>query len=83
MYYKRVNEIEQRFKRAIKLMITKRMNAGTLAEELGVSRPTVVRIVAELRRRGYIIRVVRDSQGWRYEPSVLDGRVVKFYKGED
>ena len=80
MYYKRVNEIEQRFKRAIKLMITKRMNAGTLAEELGVSRPTVVRMVAELRRR--VIRVVRDSQGWRYEPSVLDGHIVKFYKGK-
>lgn len=67
MYYKRLNEIEQRFKRALTLMGTGTMNASTLAKELGVSRPTVLRTVAELRRRGHAIHTVRDEWGWHYE----------------
>jgi DNA-binding transcriptional MocR family regulator len=80
MYYKSVNEIEGRFEKAIKLMLDKRMNTRTLAEELGVSRPTVFRMVSELRRRGYIISVVRDSLGWRYDLVNINKRPVQMVK---
>ena len=80
MYYKRVNEIEQRFEKAIQLMLAKRMNTQTLAEELKVSRPTVFRMISELRRRGYVISVVRDSLGWQYDLAHINKRPVRMVK---
>ncbi len=67
MPYERALQIEQRFQQAIKLITQNSHNARQLAEALSVSRPTVQRIVAELKRRGYVIRAVRDEHGWRYE----------------
>lgn len=67
MPYERSRQIEQRFQRTIKLISQNSRSARQLAEALGVSRPTVQRIVAELKRRGHIIRSVRDEHGWRYE----------------
>ena len=67
MSYERSRQIEQRFQRAVELITQNSHNARELAEALGVSQPTVQRIVAELRRRGHIIRSVRDEHGWRYE----------------
>lgn len=67
MPYERTLEIEQRFRKAVELIGKKQLNAGQLAEELGVSRPTAQRIITELRRRGYKIRSIRDESGWRYE----------------
>ena len=67
MPYESARQIEDRFQRAIKLIMQNSHSARQLAEELGVSRPTVQRIVAELKRRGYVIRAVRDECGWRYE----------------
>jgi biotin operon repressor len=71
MPYERTREIEQRFQRAVDLLNRTRLNAGQLALELGVSRPTAQRIITELRNRGYKIRSVRDESGWRYE--LVDG----------
>jgi len=70
MPYERSREIELRLARALELISRKRLNAGRLAMELGVSRPTLQRIVSALRRRGHKVRAVRDESGWRYE---LDG----------
>jgi Mn-dependent DtxR family transcriptional regulator len=67
MPYERTREIERRFQKAIDLLGKKQLNAGQLALELGVSRPTAQRIIAELRKRGYTIRSIRDESGWRYE----------------
>jgi biotin operon repressor len=67
MPYERTREIEQRFSKAVHLLKRKQLNAGQLAVELDVSRPTAQRIVSELRKRGYKIRSVRDESGWRYE----------------
>ncbi len=67
MYYERTNKIEQRFKTALSLIWGFRLNNKALAKELRVSRPTAIRIVAELRKRGIVINVVRDSSGWHYE----------------
>jgi len=67
MPYERARQIEQRFERAIYIIKQNSHNARELAVELDVSRPTVQRIVAELKRRGHVIRSVRDEHGWRYE----------------
>lgn len=67
MPYERTQQIEQRFVKSIDLIKRERLNAGQLASALEVSRPTIQRIVAELKRRGYCIRSIRDDSGWRYE----------------
>jgi biotin operon repressor len=67
MPYERTREIEQRFQMTITLLQKKRLNAGQLALELGVSRPTAQRVISELRNRGYRIRSIRDESGWAYE----------------
>lgn len=67
MLYERSRQIEQRFQKTVDLIKKNAMNAGQLALELGVSRPTTHRIISELKLRGYIIRSIRDEQGWRYE----------------
>ncbi|MGH2561651.1 MAG: HTH domain-containing protein [Thermomicrobiales bacterium] len=71
MTYERTRQIELRFRRAATLIEQRTINARQLANALDVSQPTAHRIVAELRRRGYQIRAVRERQGWRYE---LQGR---------
>jgi len=67
MTYERAHRIEQRFRRAVALIEAGSADAQRLAIELDVSRPTVHRMVNELRRRGCIIRSVHDEEGWRYE----------------
>ena len=67
--------MEERFSLAIALIFFLKPNIQTLAEFLHVSRPTVVRIVNELRSRGNIIIAIHDSLGWRYEAR----RVAAFY----
>ena len=67
MPYERSRKIEQRFETAINLITRQNLNSKELASQLGVSVPTAQRIVTELRRRGYLIRSVRDEMGWHYE----------------
>ncbi len=67
MPYERSRKIEARFQEAIALIERRHLNAEQLASELGVSRPTVQRIITELRQRGYSVRSVHDEYGWRYE----------------
>jgi len=67
MPYERSRTIEERFHKTITLIKRNRYNAGQLAIELKISRPTVQRIINELKQRGYSIRSVHDERGWRYE----------------
>lgn len=67
MTYERSRKIEERFHEAVTLIKRKYLNAEQLASELEVSRPTVHRIITELKRRGYSIRSVHEKHGWRYE----------------
>jgi len=67
MPYERSRTIEERFQKALVLLKSKRLNAGQLALELAVSRPTAHRIIAELKRRGYSIRSIHEEHGWNYE----------------
>jgi len=67
MPYERSQQIEKRFQQAIDLILSKSVNARQLADILGISRPTIQRMITELKRRGYVIRSVRDDHGWKYE----------------
>lgn len=67
MPYERSRIIEERFQKALALIEKRRLNAWQLALELEVSRPTVHRIITELKRRGYPIRSVHEEHGWSYE----------------
>ena len=81
MRYRVSEEIHKRLETVLRLIATGRYSTPALAKEIGVSIPTISRIVNALRERGYEIRTERISSGWRYyltEPSVphVDNRAM-------
>ena len=80
MFYQRSLEIEQRLQTVLKLVGKGEYSTPMIAEELGVSIPTVSRDVTALRERGHDIRSERRSEGWRYclvKPRSRNGHSVK------
>jgi len=67
MLYQRSLEIERRLDAVLRLIRSGRYSTPMLAEQLGVSIPTVSRAVNALRDRGHNIRSKRTVSGWRYE----------------
>ena len=67
MPYERSRRIEERFGQVVGLIGEGRSTSAELSDALNVSRGTVHRIIAELRRRGFSIRSVREEKGWSYE----------------
>ncbi len=66
MRYQNSLEIHDRIEVVLQLIGTGLYSTPTLAKEVGVSIPTVSRIVAALRERGHAIRAQRSEGGWRY-----------------
>ena len=67
MPYQQSLEIEQRLARVLSLVAEGQYATPGLAQELGVSIPTISRIIAVLRARGHDIQVERDQAGnFRY-----------------
>lgn len=66
MLYQRSREIEQRLDTVLRLIQSGRFSTPMLADELGVSIPTVSRCVSALRERGYDIRSEKHANGWCY-----------------
>lgn len=66
MLYQRSLEIEQRLAKVLRLIRAGRYSTPMLAEQLGVSIPTVSRHVTALRERGHDIRAEKHGNGWRY-----------------
>ena len=64
--YKRSQEIESRLGEILELIKRGDYCTATLATELQISQPTVSRCLTALRERGYVIRSVRESNGWAY-----------------
>ena len=73
MLYQRSLDIERRLQMVLRLIRTGNVSTPMIAEQLGVSIPTVSRDVTALRERGYDIRSERKGEGWRFvlapEPS--------------
>ncbi|MGD0856046.1 MAG: MarR family transcriptional regulator [Dehalococcoidia bacterium] len=65
MSYEKSQKIYARFCQLINLLMDE-PDVARLTRELGVSRPTVLRMIKELRRRGYVVQTVHDTWGWRY-----------------
>jgi len=65
--YRRSQEIEQRLSSLVKLIRRGKYGTPALAAELGISLPTVSRCLSALRRRGYVIRAMKEDNGWAYE----------------
>jgi biotin operon repressor len=66
MLYERSMQIEQRLETVLRLIHHGKYSTPKIAEELGVSIPTVSRAVCALRERGHDIRAERYEDGWRY-----------------
>ena len=66
MPFERSLEIERRLVGVLRLILTGRYCTPTLAEEVGVSIPTISRCVTALRVRGHNIRAENHGDGWRY-----------------
>lgn len=66
MLYARSLEIEQRLDHVLRLIKTGRYSTPMLAEEVGVSIPTISRCVCALRERGHDIRSEKHGSNWRY-----------------
>lgn len=66
MLYQRSHEIERRLEAVLGMIRKGSYSTPRMAEELGVSIPTVSRDVTALRQRGHDIRAERGDGGWRY-----------------
>ena len=66
MRYQQTLEIHQRLTTVLRLIGTGRYSTPAIAEKVGVSIPTISRIVAALREQGHDILAERTSKGWRY-----------------
>jgi predicted DNA-binding transcriptional regulator YafY len=66
MPFERSLEIERRLDDVLRLIRTGRYSTPMLAEEVGVSIPTISRIVAALRQRGHDISAEKSAEGWSY-----------------
>ena len=80
MRYQRSLEIEQRLQAVLELIQLGRFSTPGLAEEVGVSIPTISRCVEALRERGHKIRAVRGESGWRYVLVPPAGKRVKRFQ---
>ena len=74
MPFERSLEIERRLHDVLRLIRTGRFSTPMLAEEVGVSIPTISRCVTALRKRGQDIRAERGPGGWRYFIPRLNSR---------
>lgn len=66
MAFERSLEIARRLDDVLHLIRTGHYSTPKLAEEVGVSIPTISRIVAALRERGHEIEAKRYDGSWRY-----------------
>ncbi len=66
MRYQLALEIHERIEEVLRLIKTGEYSTPALAEAVGVSIPTISRIVAALREQGHDIQAERASKGWRY-----------------
>jgi transposase len=66
MPYQHALEIHHRIEEVLRLIKTGEYSTPALAKAVGVSIPTISRIVAALREQGHAIQAERTASGWRY-----------------
>ncbi|HVX16323.1 MAG TPA: hypothetical protein VHC22_34370 [Pirellulales bacterium] len=87
MIYQQSLKIERRLDRVLRLIRTGRYSTPMLAEEVGVSIPTISRCVTTLRARGHDIRAENCGTAWRYflvsaaSAKALSGQITQAASG--
>jgi len=71
MLYDKTLEIEKRLQNLLALVRVGDSSAPAIAAHLGVSVPTVSRLINALRRRGFEITAEKSGRTWRY--TVIEG----------
>jgi biotin operon repressor len=66
MRYRLAIKIHEPIEEVLHLIETAEYSTPSLAEAIGVSIPTVSRIVSVLREQGHQIRAMRIGKSWRY-----------------
>ena len=66
MLYQRSLEIERRLDDVLRLIRSGGYSTPMIAEQIGVSIPTISRTVTALRERGHDIRSERKNDSWQY-----------------
>ncbi len=66
MLYQRSLDIERRLDTVLHLIRSGEYSTPRIAEQVGVSIPTVSRDVTALRERGHDIQSVRKNDSWHY-----------------
>ena len=66
MLYKYSLNVHERLETVLKLIANGQYSTPALAKKIGVSIPTISRIVAALRARGHNIRASKNGNGWHY-----------------
>ena len=66
MLYQRSLDIERRLEAVLRLIRSGGYSTPMIAQEIGVSIPTVSRDVTALRERGHDIQSVRNNDSWHY-----------------
>lgn len=66
MPFERSLQIESRLDLVLRLIESGQFSTPQLAEEVGVSVPTISRCVTALRARGHTIRAQKGPHGWHY-----------------
>lgn len=72
MLYERSLGIETRLQTVLKLIETGQYSTPSLAEEVGVSIPTISRDVTALRQRGHDIVAERRDGAWHFKLAALE-----------
>jgi biotin operon repressor len=76
MLYQRSLDIERRLQAVLQLIRSGEFSTPRIAEQLGVSIPTVSRDVTALRERGFDIRSERNGDSWRYVLELEPAKVL-------
>ena len=66
MLYERSLTIKTRLQTVLRLIENGSYSTAELAEEIGVSVPTISRDVTALRQRGHAIRAEKLGRNWRF-----------------
>jgi DeoR/GlpR family transcriptional regulator of sugar metabolism len=66
LHYQHSREIHERIDEVLRLIESGSYSTPALSGEIGVSIPTISRIVAVLQEQGHVIRAKRTSNGWCY-----------------
>jgi predicted DNA-binding transcriptional regulator YafY len=83
MLYQRSLDIERRLQSILTLIETGEYSTPALANEVGVSIPTISRDVTALRQRGHDIHAERQNGAWRYVLAVAKTRKRRSHDATD